>query len=153
AKTTPLQKRDFDFRVRRFLNEFCMHSTVARVSEALALVGKYTTGKSRDDVRSWPAYLATLLRKFDPEIYTSLADRDRKTRIEQRRQKQDSTGDRIDGDLDASWSLAGQPQADGGGQSDGEEQSGSSAVSTPRNNQRGTQAAPDVQQVPRFAFQ
>ncbi|CAE8616323.1 unnamed protein product [Polarella glacialis] len=152
AKTTPLQKRDFDFRVRRFLNEFCMHGTVARVSEALALVGKYTTGKSRDDVRSWPAYLATLLRKFDPEIYTSLADRDRKTRIEQRRQKQNSTGDRIDGDWDASWSLAGQPQADGGGQSDGEEQSGSSAVSTPRNNQRGT-AAPDVQQVPRFAFQ
>lgn len=88
-KSTPLQKRDFDFRVRRFLNEFCMHSTVARVSEALAMVNKYTTGKNRDDVRSWPAYLATLLRKFDPDVYASLTTRDRMQRSANRERKKD----------------------------------------------------------------
>jgi len=83
--TTPLQKRDFDFRVRRFLHEFCVHSAVTRVSEALAMVEVSTAGKRRDEVRSWPAYLATLLRRFDPKLYEILADRDRRSRVEQRR--------------------------------------------------------------------
>jgi len=66
-----------------------MHSTVARVSEALAMVNKYTTGKNRDDVRSWPAYLATLLRKFDPDVYASLTTRDRMQRSANRERKKD----------------------------------------------------------------
>jgi hypothetical protein len=86
-ETTPLQKKDFDFRVRRFLHEFCVHSTVSRVSEVLSLVETSTAGKSRGDVRSWPAYLATLLRRFDPKLYENLADRDRRSRLEIRKQK------------------------------------------------------------------
>lgn len=27
-----------------------------------------TSGKRREEVRSWPAYVATLLRRFDPEM-------------------------------------------------------------------------------------
>lgn len=27
-----------------------------------------TAGKRRDEVRSWPAYVATLLRRFDPTV-------------------------------------------------------------------------------------
>eukprot|EP00931_Biecheleriopsis_adriatica_P036007 TRINITY_DN20764_c0_g1_i1.p1 TRINITY_DN20764_c0_g1~~TRINITY_DN20764_c0_g1_i1.p1 ORF type:complete len:1035 (-),score=259.30 TRINITY_DN20764_c0_g1_i1:187-3291(-) len=94
--STPLQKKDFDFKVRRCLTEFCMHSTVARVSEALAMLGKSTSGKSRDDVRSWPAYLATLLRHYDPGAYASMTDRDRKSRIEQRKKKQEDADDNQD---------------------------------------------------------
>lgn len=101
--TTPLQKKDFDFRVKRFLHEFCVHSTVARVSEALAMVESSTAGKSRDDVRSWPAYLATLLRRFDPKLYEILADRDRRSRVEQRRARTEG-GDTFDGSMgDGDW--------------------------------------------------
>lgn len=83
--STPLQKKDFDFRVRRFLHEFSFHNTVTRVSEALAAVEASTVGKNRDDVRSWPAYLATLLKNFDPKLHEILADRDRRSRIDVRR--------------------------------------------------------------------
>mmetsp|Transcript_74257 Transcript_74257/g.207440 ORF Transcript_74257/g.207440 Transcript_74257/m.207440 type:complete len:838 (+) Transcript_74257:862-3375(+) len=78
--TSPLQKRDFDFRVKRFMLEFCVQSSVGKVSETLAMLEDLTVGKSRDAVRSWPAYLATLLRRSDPKLYESLADRDRRDR-------------------------------------------------------------------------
>lgn len=84
-ETTPLWKDDFDFRVRRFLLEFSVHSTAARASEALVHVENSTAGKSRDEVRSWPAYLATLLRRFDPKLYEALVERDRRSRAEPRR--------------------------------------------------------------------
>lgn len=94
--STPLQKRDFDFRVKRFLHEFCVHSAVFRVSEALAMVESSTAGKNRDDVRSWPAYIATLLRRFDPRLYDALAERDKRSRFEQRRQRQDLDHGQLD---------------------------------------------------------
>lgn len=65
---SPMTKKDMDFRCKRFLMEFCTKYNVIRVSEALALVEKSTAGKTREEVRSWPAYVATLLRRFDPEI-------------------------------------------------------------------------------------
>jgi len=64
----PMTKKDMDFRCKRFLMEFCMRYNVIRVSEALAMVEKSTAGKRRDEVRSWPAYVATLLRRFDPTV-------------------------------------------------------------------------------------
>lgn len=94
--TTPLQKRDFDFRVKRFMHEFCIHSNVVRVSEALAMVETSTAGKSRDDVRSWPAYIATLLRRWDPKLYEVLADRDRRSRIDQKKGKKGEEGEAED---------------------------------------------------------
>jgi cold shock CspA family protein len=89
--TTPLQKRDFDFRVRRFLHEVCIHSSVSKVSEALAMVETSTAGKRRDEIRSWPAYLATLLRRYDSKLYELLAERDRRSRVEQRRARMEAT--------------------------------------------------------------
>ena len=83
--TTPLQRKDFDFRVKRFLHEYSVHSTVARVSEALAHVEATTIGRGRNDVRSWPAYLATLLRRADPKLYEVLVERDRRARVDRRR--------------------------------------------------------------------
>lgn len=109
--STPLQKRDFDFRVKRFLHEFCVHSAVFRVSEALAMVETSTAGKNRDDVRSWPAYIATLLRRFDPRLYDALAERDRRSRLEQRRQRHD---------LDHEVYIAGQAPPVGEGMPDGD---------------------------------
>jgi len=81
----PLQRRDFDFRVRRFLHEFGVFSSIARVSEALGHVEEMTARKCRDEVRSWPAYLATLLRNFDPKLHESLAERDCRSRLRDRR--------------------------------------------------------------------
>lgn len=91
--TTPLQKRDFDFRVRRFLHEVCVHSSVSKVSEALAMVEVSTAGKRRDEIRSWPAYLATLLRRYDSKLYELLAERDRRSRVEQRRLREATTSE------------------------------------------------------------
>jgi len=143
--TTPLLKRDFDFRVRRFLHEFCLHSSVTRVSEALSMVEKSTAGKGRGDVRSWPAYLATLLRRFDPKLYESLADRDKRSRLEQRKLRSevggmDVMGDGMpydDADLDNLNILAaageGVPRrADGSERSSGGSSRGSSAHSAHR---------------------
>ena len=31
-----------------------------------------TSGKRREEVRSWPAYVATLLRRFDPDMTINL---------------------------------------------------------------------------------
>jgi len=91
--TTPLQKKDFDYRVRRFLYEICIQSSVRSVSEALAVCEDAVAGKTRDEVRSWSAYLATLLKRYDPKLYESLADRDKRTRIDERNGKQRDSGD------------------------------------------------------------
>lgn len=98
--TTPLHKKDFDFRVRRFLQEYCVSSSVMKVSDLLSLVEASTAGKNRNDVRSWPAYLATLLRRENPKLYENLADRDRRSRIELRK-KQVSGGNEDLGDTSA----------------------------------------------------
>jgi len=111
--STPLDKNDFDFRVRRFLLEFSVHSTVTRVSEALAFVEASTIGKKREDVRSWPAYLATLLRNFDPKLHDLLADRDRRSRLRNRQSKASGGGSGIgDGPEDGEDGANGRAHSD-----------------------------------------
>eukprot|EP00746_Dinoflagellata_sp_MGD_P139407 gnl/MRDRNA2_/MRDRNA2_72875_c0_seq1.p1 gnl/MRDRNA2_/MRDRNA2_72875_c0~~gnl/MRDRNA2_/MRDRNA2_72875_c0_seq1.p1 ORF type:complete len:1035 (+),score=248.34 gnl/MRDRNA2_/MRDRNA2_72875_c0_seq1:451-3105(+) len=78
--TTPLDKKDFDFRVRRFLHEFSLHGGTSRVGEALGMIETATAIKNREDARSWPAYLAALLRRADPDLYEMLVERDKKAR-------------------------------------------------------------------------
>jgi len=85
--TTPLQRKDFHFRVRKFLYEFSLHRSITRVSEALVYVETSTAGKSRDSVRNWPAYLTTLLRHFDPRLYEVTVERDRRLREEGRQKR------------------------------------------------------------------
>lgn len=46
-----------------------------RYGEAIELLLKSTMEKSREAVRNWPAYLYTLLRKFDPDLYEELRRR------------------------------------------------------------------------------
>jgi len=104
--TTPLQKRDFDFRVRRFLHEVCIHSSVSKVSEALAMVEASTAGKRRDEIRSWPAYLATLLRRYDSKLYELLAERDRRSRVEQRRARMEATASELGDSIKEESTLA-----------------------------------------------
>ncbi|CAK9090527.1 unnamed protein product [Durusdinium trenchii] len=84
-KTSPLTKKDIDYRCKRILTEFCMRSSAVRVSEALAMVEKSTSGKRREEVRSWPAYVATLLRRFDPEM---TAQMEKKPKAEPKKEKE-----------------------------------------------------------------
>lgn len=68
AKVGPtLQPRDFDFRVRRQLFVLYSSDGLQKVRDALAMIWTYTSQKSRDNVKNWPAYLLTLLKKFEPE--------------------------------------------------------------------------------------
>lgn len=71
AKVLTLQAKDFDIRVRRFLST--LHATGGRqkVRDALAMINTYTVQKERDNVKNWPAYLLTLLKKFEPEAATA----------------------------------------------------------------------------------
>eukprot|EP00927_Polykrikos_kofoidii_P048363 TRINITY_DN4261_c0_g1_i1.p1 TRINITY_DN4261_c0_g1~~TRINITY_DN4261_c0_g1_i1.p1 ORF type:complete len:1150 (+),score=222.36 TRINITY_DN4261_c0_g1_i1:214-3663(+) len=78
--TAPLLKKDFDYRVRRTLHEICLHSSVANVSELLAMVESVARDKSRNDVQSWPAYLATLLKRFGPKPLENFSERSRNNR-------------------------------------------------------------------------
>eukprot|EP00928_Gymnodinium_smaydae_P043707 TRINITY_DN29236_c1_g3_i1.p1 TRINITY_DN29236_c1_g3~~TRINITY_DN29236_c1_g3_i1.p1 ORF type:complete len:1045 (+),score=198.90 TRINITY_DN29236_c1_g3_i1:57-3191(+) len=95
---TPLQKKDFDFRVRRFLAEICLHFSVVRVGEALAMVEAMTTGKDRDNVRSWPAYLATLLKRFDPRLHEILTERDKRSRTGEWRDRETAESNGAEGE-------------------------------------------------------
>lgn len=64
---SPLQRADFDFRVRRFLLALRGSGGRKKVSDALAMIRTYTSQKSRQSVKNWSAYLLTLLKKFEPE--------------------------------------------------------------------------------------
>merc|ERR1719329_884458 len=39
-----------------------------KVRDALTMVHEYTAQKSREAVKNWPAYLLTLLKKFEPDL-------------------------------------------------------------------------------------
>mmetsp|Transcript_7813 Transcript_7813/g.19835 ORF Transcript_7813/g.19835 Transcript_7813/m.19835 type:complete len:540 (+) Transcript_7813:224-1843(+) len=75
----PLRVGDFDFAARRFLTEL-RHRDRAddtqRFQEALDMVLKYTCSKDRSSVRKWPAYIFTLLQKFDSGLWEELRERD-----------------------------------------------------------------------------
>jgi hypothetical protein len=62
-----LKMEDFDGRVKRFLSIVRSSGGKSKVKDALAMVHTYTNQKSREAVRNWPAYVLTLLKKFDPE--------------------------------------------------------------------------------------
>lgn len=46
------------------------------------MVLKYTSSKDRLSVRKWPAYIFTLLQKFDPNLWEELRERDAERRRE-----------------------------------------------------------------------
>lgn len=79
----PLKTGDFDFAARRFLSELRSRDRTdgtQRFQEALDMVLKYTSSKDRSSVRKWPAYVFTLLQKFDPSTWDELRERDNERR-------------------------------------------------------------------------
>lgn len=60
---------DFDFRVRRFLYSIYNKHGKLRLEEGLNMLAQFTSQKLRSDVKNWPAYLITLLKKFEPELF------------------------------------------------------------------------------------
>lgn len=82
----PLKTADFDFAARRFLMELRSRDKADgtnRFQEAMDMVLKYANQKDREDVRKWPAYVFTLLSKFDPAVAEEIKERD----ADNRRQK------------------------------------------------------------------
>ncbi|CAE7258942.1 secG [Symbiodinium natans] len=148
--STPLQKKDFDFRVRRFLTEFCMRSNVIRVSEALAMVSKSISGKKRDDVQTWPAYVVTLLRKFDPEVNAFIASRESQNPRLSKQEAEDVKDDEADPEEE-------EDELDSGSDSDDGEDAGSLSDTLDTYNQAPAQSPepdqPLSEEASGFAFQ
>lgn len=81
----PVKSSDFDFAARRFLIELRSRDkadSTVRFQEAMDMVIKYTAPKERGAVRKWPAYIYTLLQKFDPRLAEELRERDAARRQE-----------------------------------------------------------------------
>ncbi|CAE7747740.1 FCPF [Symbiodinium sp. CCMP2592] len=73
--TTPwLRRSDFDSMVRQHLHAFHGLGGALQVRAALAEVRKSTEGRSREAVRSWPAYLYKLLKKAFVEAKSTRTD-------------------------------------------------------------------------------
>mmetsp|Transcript_79622 Transcript_79622/g.210946 ORF Transcript_79622/g.210946 Transcript_79622/m.210946 type:complete len:253 (+) Transcript_79622:819-1577(+) len=88
----PLRPGDFDFAARRFLAELKSRDKqdgTSRLQDALDMVLKYTSSKDRSSVRKWPAYVFTLLQKFDTDLWNELRERDAARKAAQ--------GDRVPG--------------------------------------------------------
>merc|ERR1712187_62481 len=86
AADGPVKPSDFDFAARRFLTELRTRDRAdgtARFQDAIDMVLKYTCSKDRSSVRKWPAYIFTLLQKFDTGLWEELRERD----AERRQQK------------------------------------------------------------------
>mmetsp|Transcript_58870 Transcript_58870/g.124847 ORF Transcript_58870/g.124847 Transcript_58870/m.124847 type:complete len:550 (+) Transcript_58870:26-1675(+) len=69
-----LQLSDFDFS-KKFLLEIHNRDKADgtdRFTEAMDLVLKYAGSKDRSSVRKWPAYVLTLLTRFDPDLAEEL---------------------------------------------------------------------------------
>merc|ERR1712187_754346 len=85
AADGPVKPSDFDFAARRFLTELRTRDRAdgtQRFQDALDMVIKYTSSKDRSSVRKWPAYIFTLLQKFDPDLADALRERDAERRRE-----------------------------------------------------------------------
>ncbi|CAE7227037.1 unnamed protein product, partial [Symbiodinium pilosum] len=63
-----LQHQFFDARVRQHLHALHGSGGRSRLKAALQMVHQSTMNKSRQDVKNWPAYLVTLLKKFDAKL-------------------------------------------------------------------------------------
>lgn len=70
ADSASLQSTDFDFRVRRYLMSIRTSGGRPKVRDALAMIQTFTQQKARDSVKNWPAYLLTLLKRFEPDPFT-----------------------------------------------------------------------------------
>lgn len=143
-ESTPLQKKDFDFRVRRFLTEFCMRRNVIRVSEALAMVSKSISGKKREDIQTWPAYVATLLRKFDPEVNAFITSRE-----SQKNSKADADDTIKDEDAELEEEDSGSDSEDVGSLSDTLDM----YSPPPAQPEKLEEAIPEAEEASGFAFQ
>jgi len=78
--TTPLQQADFDFRVRQHLHALYNQGGKERLREGLAVLQTATASKDRQAIKKWPAYLVTLLKRFDSDQ----ASQDREARARAR---------------------------------------------------------------------
>lgn len=78
-----LQTTDFDFRVRRYLLSIRTSGGRSKVRDALAMIQTFTQQKSRDSVKNWPAYLLTLLKRFEPDPFTKGGKGDGKSGADQ----------------------------------------------------------------------
>jgi len=75
ARECPLVLADFDFKVVLFLRRLHEQRGCEGVRTVLAHLVAVTAGRTREGVRSWPAYALTLLRKFDFNARNSNAAR------------------------------------------------------------------------------
>mmetsp|Transcript_30678 Transcript_30678/g.55657 ORF Transcript_30678/g.55657 Transcript_30678/m.55657 type:complete len:492 (+) Transcript_30678:131-1606(+) len=68
-----VQKADFDSGVRRYLGALrgCQGGQ-QKVKDALAMIHTYTVSKQRSSVKNWPAYLLTLLKRFEPDVFAKM---------------------------------------------------------------------------------
>merc|ERR1719428_1483114 len=68
GRNAVLISQDFDLRVRQHLHALYTSGGRQKIRGALEMLHTSTLQKDRDSVRSWPAYLVTLLRKYDSEF-------------------------------------------------------------------------------------
>jgi len=79
----PLKVSDFDFTAKKFVAELRSRDRAdggSRFQEAMDMILKYTSSKDRSSVRKWPAYVFTLLQKFDPALGEEMRERDQERR-------------------------------------------------------------------------
>ncbi|CAE7856697.1 NUCL1 [Symbiodinium necroappetens] len=79
----PLKVSDFDFTAKKFVAELHNRDRAdggSRFQEAMDMILKYTSSKDRSSVRKWPAYVFTLLQKFDPALGEEMRERDQERR-------------------------------------------------------------------------
>ncbi|CAE7239814.1 PABPC5, partial [Symbiodinium natans] len=79
----PLKISDFDFTAKKFVAELRSRDRAdggSRFQEAMDMILKYTSSKDRSSVRKWPAYVFTLLQKFDPALGEEMRERDQERR-------------------------------------------------------------------------
>jgi hypothetical protein len=63
-----LHPTDFDARVRQHLHAILGSGGRQRLRDACTMIRTSTLNKERQAVRNWPAYLLTLLKKFDEQV-------------------------------------------------------------------------------------
>jgi len=88
----PVKVSDFDFNAKRFLSELRSRDRIdgtTRFDKAIDMVLENTSGKDRDSVRRWAAYVFTLLQKFDPDFAEEFKRRDAERRRERNAQGRD----------------------------------------------------------------
>lgn len=66
-KNSALQLADFDFRVRQHFHAVYGQGGEERLAAAASFIRTATMSKERESVRSWPAFIVALLRRFEQE--------------------------------------------------------------------------------------